>query len=33
MSGTAIDLDLYSDTLTMPSRAMREFMCACPVGD
>lgn len=33
MSGTPIDIDLYSDTLTMPSRAMREFMCACPVGD
>jgi threonine aldolase len=29
----AIDVDLYSDTQTRPSRAMREFMCAAEVGD
>lgn len=28
-----IDVDLYSDTVTEPTRAMREFMCFAPVGD
>jgi len=28
-----IDVDLYSDTQTRPSRAMREFMCDAEVGD
>jgi threonine aldolase len=28
-----IDVDLYSDTLTKPTRAMREFMCDAEVGD
>src|SRR5579862_1244361 len=28
-----IDVDLYSDTQTRPTRAMREFMCAAEVGD
>jgi threonine aldolase len=29
----AIDVDLYSDTVTRPTREMREFMCAAEVGD
>jgi threonine aldolase len=29
----AIDVDLYSDTVTRPTRAMREFMCEAEVGD
>lgn len=29
----AIEIDLYSDTLTKPSDAMRRFMCAAEVGD
>lgn len=29
----AIRVDLYSDTLTQPSAAMRRFMCEAPVGD
>ena len=29
----AIDIDLLSDTVTRPSRAMREFMCDAEVGD
>jgi threonine aldolase len=29
----AIDVDLYSDTQTRPTRSMREFMCAAEVGD
>jgi len=29
----AIEVDLYSDTLTQPSAAMRRFMCDAPVGD
>jgi threonine aldolase len=28
-----IDVDLYSDTVTRPTRAMREFMCEAEVGD
>jgi len=28
-----IEVDLYSDTLTKPSRAMRAFMCDAEVGD
>src|SRR5919106_2223233 len=28
-----IDVDLYSDTLTKPTREMRRFMCAAEVGD
>ena len=28
-----IKIDLYSDTSTMPTQAMREFMCAAEVGD
>jgi len=28
-----IRIDLYSDTLTKPTQAMREFMCAAEVGD
>ena len=33
MSTTPIDVDLYSDTVTRPSLAMRRFMCDAPVGD
>ena len=29
----AIDVDLYSDTVTRPSAEMRRFMCEAPVGD
>ena len=29
----AIDVDLYSDTLTKPTHEMRRFMCAAEVGD
>lgn len=29
----AIDVDLYSDTVTRPSAEMRRFMCDAPVGD
>jgi threonine aldolase len=29
----AIDVDLYSDTVTKPTDAMRRFMCAAEVGD
>lgn len=29
----AIDVDLYSDTVTLPTEAMRQFMCAAEVGD
>lgn len=29
----AIEVDLYSDTLTKPTAAMRAFMCAAEVGD
>src|SRR5215212_3671896 len=28
-----IDVDLYSDTQTKPTRAMRAFMCEAEVGD
>ena len=28
-----IQIDLYSDTVTRPAQAMREFMAAAPVGD
>jgi threonine aldolase len=28
-----IEVDLYSDTVTRPTREMREFMCAAEVGD
>src|ERR671919_1496432 len=28
-----IDVDLYSDTLTKPTREMRRFMCDAEVGD
>jgi threonine aldolase len=28
-----VEIDLYSDTVTLPSRAMRAFMCEAPVGD
>ena len=30
---TAIRIDLFSDTVTRPTPAMREFMAAAPVGD
>src|SRR5215469_7876126 len=30
---TPIDVDLYSDTVTKPTTAMRRFMCEAPVGD
>ena len=30
---TAIDVDLYSDTVTRPTPDMRRFMCEAPVGD
>jgi threonine aldolase len=30
---SAVDVDLYSDTQTRPSRAMRAFMCDAEVGD
>ncbi len=30
---TPIKIDLYSDTATLPTRAMREFMCGADVGD
>jgi threonine aldolase len=33
MSTTPIAVDLYSDTLTRPTLAMRRFMCDAPVGD
>jgi threonine aldolase len=34
MSGTSpIMVDLYSDTVTKPTPAMRRFMCDAPVGD
>jgi threonine aldolase len=33
MTNTRIEVDLYSDTLTRPSAAMRRFMCAAEVGD
>ena len=29
----AIDVDLFSDTVTKPSAAMRAFMCDAEVGD
>src|SRR5579884_1114966 len=29
----SIRVDLYSDTLTQPTAAMRRFMCDAPVGD
>ena len=29
----AIDVDLYSDTVTRPTAEMRRFMCDAPVGD
>jgi hypothetical protein len=29
----AIEVDLLSDTVTRPTRAMRQFMCAVVVGD
>jgi threonine aldolase len=29
----AIEVDLYSDTVTRPTDAMRRFMCAAEVGD
>src|SRR5262249_53736913 len=28
-----IDVDLFSDTVTRPTREMRQFMCEAPVGD
>src|SRR5215467_8944610 len=30
---TPIEVDLYSDTVTRPTAAMRRFMCDAPVGD
>jgi threonine aldolase len=33
MSTTPIEVDLYSDTVTRPTPAMRRFMCDAPVGD
>ncbi len=30
---TPIEVDLYSDTVTRPTGAMRRFMCDAPVGD
>jgi threonine aldolase len=33
MTTPAIDVDLYSDTVTRPTPAMRRFMCDAPVGD
>jgi len=32
-SSTPIDVDLYSDTLSKPTAAMRRYMCDAPVGD
>ncbi|MDP6778654.1 MAG: threonine aldolase family protein, partial [Candidatus Latescibacteria bacterium] len=29
----SVEIDLYSDTATRPTQAMREFMCAAEVGD
>jgi threonine aldolase len=29
----AIEVDLLSDTVTRPTRAMRQFMCEVVVGD
>jgi threonine aldolase len=29
----ALDVDLFSDTVTRPTRAMRQFMCEAEVGD
>src|ERR1700689_175680 len=29
----AVEVDLLSDTVTRPTRAMREFMCEAEVGD
>src|SRR5512145_556494 len=33
MAGSRIDVDLYSDTVTRPTPAMRRFMCDAEVGD
>jgi threonine aldolase len=33
MGATSIEVDLYSDTVTRPTPAMRRFMCDAPVGD
>ena len=30
---TSVRIDLYSDTVTKPTKEMREFMCAAEVGD
>ena len=32
-ANTPIEVDLYSDTVTKPTAAMRSFMCEAPVGD
>ena len=29
----AIEVDLLSDTVTPPTRAMRQFMCEAEIGD
>jgi threonine aldolase len=33
MTSARIEVDLYSDTVTRPTAAMRRFMCAAEVGD
>src|SRR5262245_12704068 len=33
MTNARIEIDLYSDTVTRPTAAMRRFMCAAEVGD
>jgi threonine aldolase len=33
VTGTPIEVDLYSDTVTRPTPAMRHFMCDAEVGD
>jgi len=33
IANTPIEVDLYSDTVTKPTAAMRRFMCEAPVGD
>src|SRR5262245_22834877 len=32
-ASSKIDVDLYSDTVTKPTAAMRRFLCDAPVGD
>jgi threonine aldolase len=30
---SVVEIDLLSDTVTRPTRAMRQFMCEAEVGD